>query len=158
MFLCLSLYPLPCTFFSFYFPSSPLCQCWQMCQRHKNKHLWIMLSPFVMELKGCFLCLEYDMLSRGHLNPLSLTGCSARASDYPFVFQIFQTPEEVENFFKRNWSAVANLSSYQDCLFSSSQPYYSQIATPTSFLALSVCISLGGSCVDPHFSASEGPL
>ena len=70
-------------------------------------YLWIMLSPIcVMELKGCCLCLEYDMLSRAIWIHCRWLGAQQGASDYPFVF--LGTKQQRVNFFKRNWSSVAN--------------------------------------------------
>lgn len=102
----LSLYPLPCTFFSFSFLLLLYVNA-DRCVQDTEWHLWIMLSPIcVMELKGCFLCLEYDMLSRAIWIHCLWLGAQQGASDYPFVF--LGTKHQRVNFFKRNWSAVAN--------------------------------------------------
>ena len=127
------------------------------CVQDTEWHLWIMLSPIcVMELKGCFLCLEYDMLSRAIWIHCLWLGAQQGASDYPFVF--VGTKHQRVNFFKRNWSAVANHVLLPRLPFLLQSALFTDCHTHLIPCSLYVYPWEGVPCVDPHFSASERPL
>lgn len=101
-------------------------------------YMWILLSPTcVMELKGCCLCLECEMLSGAiwfivfdvvlHKEPLILS----------LAFWVNDTRKEI--ILKENWSTVTNR------VFLLSRQYYSQVATLISFIVLCLYVLVGSS-------------
>ena len=132
----LSLPPLPCSFYfsySFFFLShyanadKPV--------QDRQWYMWLLLSPTcVMELKGCCLCLEREMLSGAIWSHCLWRGAQQGVSDSLFDW-VCDTREEI--FLKENWSTMTN-HVFLPC----SQPY-SQVAIPISFIALWVYSLVG---------------